>query len=172
MAMIDCGPVLSEVLAAQRRDEEVVSYPSLMVYGHAIVRLSQDLGNPLLWPVGAPAERLVGAAVLLGGGTVRTQGWNSDCKGERVLLVVVSALTPLPLFSATEQAQRRGASEVVACGVDVRALDMQCFGGTWMYYPLTPPAADTTSTGARTSNSRLSINRLWRQATSSVGRTP
>lgn len=117
------GPLLRELLLAQREDEDAVSYSRLEGYSAALVALSRKMGDPVVWPVGDSAQRLLGAALLTSQGRVRAYSWNTDVSGEAVLLVTITAVTPLPLLMAAEHARELGASEVHACGVAVKSVE-------------------------------------------------
>lgn len=114
------GPMLDRVIGAQRTSEEIVSYPRLLEVAAALACHCDDLDWPLLWPTSAAAERLVGAAVLVGEGRVRVRGWTDDVQGESVLVVEVEAVTPLSMIQAASQARALGAAEVRGCGIGVR----------------------------------------------------
>jgi hypothetical protein len=86
------------------------SYPELSTYASSLVMLSEELGSPVVWPVGDAAERLAGAAVLASEGELRVRGWVDDMRGERVLLITVAAVTPLGLVEAAKEARTIGAS--------------------------------------------------------------
>jgi hypothetical protein len=117
------GPLLANLFSAHKAAERVTSYPELSSYASALAVLCEDMGSPVVWPVGDPAERLVGAAVLASEGEVRVRGWADDVRGERVLLAAVAAVTPLGLIEAAKQARAMGASEVHAVGIEVAGLD-------------------------------------------------
>lgn len=112
------GPLLRTVLAAQGQDERASSYPWLRELADALVNHSRGLDHPLLWPIGDAAERLTGAAVLLGEGDVRARGWTDVLSGEAVLLIGSTFVTPMPIREAAERAQTLGAGEVHACVVE------------------------------------------------------
>jgi hypothetical protein len=112
------GPGLTQLLEAQRWADEAVSWPHLEGYARSLVELQQADGRlPAVWPVDAAAERLAGAAALLGGPTFRLRGWGQALEGEHVLLVAVVLLEPTLLVWASRQARALGASSVAACGV-------------------------------------------------------
>ncbi len=112
------GPLLQEVLEAQRASERIVG--DYAIFRWAVERIlehARTLGAPLLWPVGEPGERLCGGAVLAGKGEIRARGWTNDVHGQRVLLVVVADITTLALQQAAQHARNLGAAEIHACGV-------------------------------------------------------
>jgi hypothetical protein len=117
------GPLLEQVVDAQRANERVLSYPLIEHYARALADTSASLEHPVLWPVGDAAQRLVGATVLISAGRVRPHWWGIDLAGERVLLVAVTAATPLALGEAAERVRAFGAAQVHACGVSVEAID-------------------------------------------------
>jgi hypothetical protein len=113
------GPLLAELVDAQVAAERELAYPNVRVWAQQVVQLCERLGGPLVWPVDAPAERLAGAAEVVGGGRLRVRGWTHGCEGERVLLLSVTAVTPAGILAAAEHARRLGAREVYACGVHI-----------------------------------------------------
>ncbi len=134
--VLEPGPGLAEVLATQSFDEQAVGYPQLERYAHALAKLCRELSYPLVWPVGPAAERLAGAAVIVSRGRIRPRGWTVSLRGERVLLVTVSSITPLPLFAAADQATLLGVAEVLACGVCVQGLEHALWPRPVAYFPL------------------------------------
>jgi hypothetical protein len=117
------GPLLREVISAQRADEQALDYPRLRGYAAALARRCRELENPLVWPVGDAAERLAGAAILLSEGSVRVRGWSDVPRGERVLVLTVAAVTPVSLMEAARHARALGAAEIHACGVEVAGVE-------------------------------------------------
>lgn len=111
------GPLLRELVEAHEMDDAATSFPNIEVLADALGQLSERLGSPILWPVGNAAERLVGATILRGRGSVRVRGSATDLNDERVLLVTVSAVTALELTATADYARRFGASDVQACAV-------------------------------------------------------
>jgi hypothetical protein len=119
----DIGPLLAEVLDAQRCDEAATAFPQLEAYCAALDDVCEMLGSPLVWPVSPAAERLAGAAVLFSQGRIRLREWSSRIDGDRVLLLAVAAATPIPLISAAKHARAIGATEVRACGIAIGRMD-------------------------------------------------
>jgi hypothetical protein len=118
------GPALIELLEAQKWNDEVISWPHLEGYAKSLAELQQlDGQKPVVWPIDAAAERLAGAAALLGGRNFRIRGWGEVVEGERVLLVAVVLLSPLPLIWASRQARAQGASSISACGVHIGGME-------------------------------------------------
>lgn len=113
------GPLLARLLAAQRLEEDVVNHPQIEAVADGVIDRVHALGDCLVWPIGAAAERVAGVVTARSQGDVRVGTWNTDVKGTRLLLFVVAGVTPLTLSAAAEQLHRRGASEVHGCGVDV-----------------------------------------------------
>lgn len=119
----DHGPLLREVLQVQHIEEALTRYPAIEDLAQSLATLSDALDSPLIWPVGPAAERLAGAAVLVGRGALRIRGWGSMLGGERVLVVALVAAGPLSVLQAVEQAYSMGAVEVHSCGVDVAGIE-------------------------------------------------
>lgn len=141
--VLQLGPGLKQILVAQGLADEVVRHPQLEGYADALVALSHELGHPTVWPVGSSAEQLAGAANLLSCGGVRVLASDCDLEGERVLVLTVTALTPLPLLVAAGRAKLLGAVEIYGCGVQVAGLDQAAGDILLGYFPLlaTPAAA-------------------------------
>jgi hypothetical protein len=116
------GLLLRELLEAQRLAERATAYPLLRDCAARLVGRCRDLGWPLVWPVDEAADRLTGAATLLGEGKLRARGWGGNHAGDRVLLVAVAAVTPLPLIQAADHARALGVAEVHACGINVAGV--------------------------------------------------
>jgi hypothetical protein len=117
-AHIAGGPLLEELLEAQRLDAAAVSYPAIETVAGALASHAQGL-EAVVWPVGDAAERVAGVVTALTEGEVEVATWNSRLDGERVLLFAVSGATPLSLVAASAQVRSMGAIEVHACGVNV-----------------------------------------------------
>src|SRR4051794_26221560 len=81
------GPLLTGLVAAQRRDEAALTYPLINDYARAVDVCACRLGGPLVWPVDTFGERLAGAAVLVSAGRVRVRGWTDPVTHNSVLLV-------------------------------------------------------------------------------------
>lgn len=113
------GPLLREVLRAQRSEERAVDYPEIVSVASALVDRAGHLGNVTVWPVGAAAERIAGAAVVLARGGLHVATWNTRLVGQRVLLFTVVGVTPMALSDAARHVRQLGATEVHACGVAV-----------------------------------------------------
>lgn len=123
MDVTEVGDGLAAVLGAQEAEAEAVRFPALEAHASALIALDQDLGDPVVWPVGAAAERIAGAATLMSGGRIRVREWNSEVRGERVLVFAVVALTPFSLFAAAHQALNMGADAVQACGLRIEGFE-------------------------------------------------
>ena len=108
--------LLSQVLTAQRRNAEQLSAAHLGDAADSLVRLTTSLNFPLLVPISRDAERLVGAAVLLGGGKVNAFTGGTYLEGARVLLVDAVVVQVAALAGAAHIAESAGA-EVVGTAV-------------------------------------------------------
>ena len=118
------GEKLAELLSAQQREETATRFPNLERHANRLHDLSQELGYPTVWPVGSPAERIVGAAMVLSRGSLQVKQSNSDVKGEHILLFAVAAVSPLCLQAAAEQAIEQGATRVEAVTIDELTVDI------------------------------------------------
>lgn len=119
----EIGPLLAETIELQHRDEVATSYPAVESYAARLASLCETHGNPLVWPVGAAAERLAGAAALVGKGRVRVRGWSDDVAGERILILCTAVATPLGLRAAATQARALGAKAVDGCAIELSGVD-------------------------------------------------
>jgi hypothetical protein len=117
------GPLLDGVLRAQRADEQATGFPMIGTYAERVVAATRAYSEPLLWPVGDAAERVVGAAVLVGRGSVHARGWSTTMTGRNVLLVATTSTTPLEIIAAASQARALGARSVHACGIDIAGVE-------------------------------------------------
>jgi hypothetical protein len=121
------GPLLCRLIAAQGVEEAAVGYPQIERWADALIIRANQLPSSLIWPVGAPAERIAGVAVARARGELDVGLWNATVVGRTVLLFAVAGVTPLSLILAAEQLRRRGACEVHACGVAISgAAEADC----------------------------------------------
>jgi hypothetical protein len=114
-----CGPLLAQLVAAQRLEEEAVAYPQIEKWADALVTCATKLPDCLIWPVGSPAERIAGVATARAQGHVDVGTWNGPVEGRIILLFAVAGVTPLSLTLAAEQLRRRGVADVHACGIAI-----------------------------------------------------
>jgi hypothetical protein len=127
------GPLLSELLNAQSLEAQIVDFPQIEAAADAVMHRAVDLGDCLVWPVGAAAERVAGVVTARGRGAIDVGSWNTPVQGRRLLLVLIAAVSPLELNGAAEQLRLRGAAEIHACGIDVRDGDRAV--GIASYWP-------------------------------------
>jgi hypothetical protein len=113
------GPLLSRLVGAQRVEEDAVRYPQIEMWANALVTRARQLPGCLIWPVGAPAERIAGVAVARARGRIDVGLWNATVEGRTVLLFAVAGVTPLSLILVADQLRGRGAGQVHACGVAI-----------------------------------------------------
>ena len=123
MDTIEVGDGLTALLEAQDFEAAAVQFPALEAHASALIALGRRLDDPVIWPVGVAAERIAGAASLISGGGIRLREWNSEVRGERVVIFAVVSLTPLTLFAAARHALNMGAVAVEACGLRIEGLD-------------------------------------------------
>jgi hypothetical protein len=116
------GPLLSQLIEAQRLEEEAVRYPQIERWADALVTRAKQLPGILIWPVGAPAERIAGVATARARGRVEVGLWNAPVDGRTILLFAVAGVTPLSLTLTAEQLRRRGAGDVHACGIAITGV--------------------------------------------------
>lgn len=119
----EAGPLLERLLDTQGLEEQVVGPASIEACAEAVVRHAGSLPDCLVWPVGAAAERVAGVVTARSHGTIDVAAWNTPVQGRCLLLFSVAAVSPIGLQVTAEQLRRRGATEVHACGVEVRGGD-------------------------------------------------
>lgn len=117
------GPLLSQLVAAQGLEEEAVQYPHVERWATALVACANQLPGCLIWPVGAPAERIAGVATACARGRIDVGLWNAPVVGRTVLVFAVAGVTPLSLTLTAEQLRRRGAADLHACGIAIPGVD-------------------------------------------------
>lgn len=117
------GPLLTLLVAAQRVEEEAVRYPQIEAWADALVARANQLNGCLIWPVGAPAERIAGVATARAKGRIDVGLWNAPIDGRTVLLFAVAGVTPLSLTLVAQQLRRRGAGDIHACGIAIAGGD-------------------------------------------------
>jgi hypothetical protein len=123
MELSYAGPLLGRLVRAHKQADAATAYPSLAALAEALADRCEELDSPLIWPIGAAAERVAGAAILSSEGDVRVRGWVDSLAGEKVLLVAVAHVSPLEMVAAARHARAMGADQVHACGVDVAGLN-------------------------------------------------
>jgi len=116
------GPLLSQLVAVQRLEEEAVCYPQIERWADALVTCANQLPGCLIWPVGAPAERIGGVATARARGRLDVGLWNAPVVGRTMLVFAVAGVTPLSLTLTAEQLRRRGAGDVHACGISITGV--------------------------------------------------
>jgi hypothetical protein len=116
------GPLLSQLVEAQRLEEEAVRYPQIESWADALVACAKQLPDCLIWPVGAPAERIAGVATARARGRIDVGLWNAPVDGRTILLFAVAGVTPLSLTLTAEHLRRRGGGDVHACGIAITGV--------------------------------------------------
>lgn len=121
-ALQNPGPLLRQLVAAQRLEEEAVRYPQIERWADALVTCANELPGCLVWPAGSPAERIAGVATVRARGRLDVGLWNAPVVGRTVLVFAVAGVTPLSLTLTAEQLRRRGAGGVHACGIAITGV--------------------------------------------------
>lgn len=121
----EVGPLLLGVLDAELRADEALTYPNISRFADAVVQAAREIGQPVLMPVGADGQRILGAVALRCEGEIEHWGWRTSIRGRDVLLVAVTGVSDLESAAAAESALRLGARTVHLCAVDPAVL-----GGT------------------------------------------
>ena len=117
------GPLLREVFKAQANDDAVLRHTQIGSYAKALIDVCQDLNYPLVWPVGAAAERLAGAATMLADGQIQVWDRHSTVDGNPVLLVALNLVGSLVIETEMKAARGAGANRVYVCAVSVPGLE-------------------------------------------------
>jgi len=115
----EAGPLLAQLLEAQRREEELVAFPLIESVADAVLAVAHRQPRWLLWPIGPAAERIAGVVEVRSRGAVDIGSWNTPVSNRAILLFGTVAASPLELQTAAERLRGRGAVEVHACAVDV-----------------------------------------------------
>lgn len=115
--------LLPLVLRAQQSAAEQLSAEHLRKAADRLVALAESLDLPLLLPVSPPAERLVGAAMLAGGGRIHAFAGSTYLTGARVLLVDAVVVQMAAVASAAYSIQRAGAEVVGAAVISLMGSD-------------------------------------------------
>ena len=124
----EAGPLLTRLVAAQQFEERAVSYPAIEQIADSLIARAKELGDCMIWPIGAAAERIAGVATAREQGRIEVGCWNTLVVGRRLLVFSVVAVSPLSLAAAAGQLRRRGAAEIHGCGVDITgASEADCF---------------------------------------------
>lgn len=110
--------ILPTILRAQERTAEQLSASHMREAAERLVALARSLGYPLLMPVSRDAERLVGAALLIGGDEVTAATGGTYLAGARVLLIDAVVVQMGAIEDAAFMAQRAGAEVVGAAVLD------------------------------------------------------
>jgi hypothetical protein len=110
--------ILPMVIKAQEQNADRLSGLNLRDAAERLVSLARSLDYPLLLPVSRDAERLVGAALLLGGMQVEAITTSTFLAGKRVLLVDAVVVHMSAVESAALIAERAGAVVVGAAVLD------------------------------------------------------
>lgn len=115
----DQHDLLAELLWAQDRDNEVVSYPAAESYSRQIIRLAKNFSDPILVPVGSGGERLIGCVSFLSEGSIEAPLWYDTVGGRDVLLVGTVAGSMVEFDALAMSLRRRGAHSVHGCAMEV-----------------------------------------------------
>jgi hypothetical protein len=105
-------PILPMILRAQQQNAEHLSAAHLHATAERLVALVRSLDYPLLMPVSRDAERLVGAALLLGGAQLEAATGATMLAGQRVLVVDAVVVQTGSLDEGAFIAQRAGAEVI------------------------------------------------------------
>lgn len=118
----EVGPLLLGVLDAELRADRALTYPNISRFADAVVQSAREIGQPVLMPVGADGQRILGAVELRCEGGIEQWGWRTSIRGRDVLLVAVTGVSELETAAAAESALRLGARTVHLCAVDSAVL--------------------------------------------------
>jgi hypothetical protein len=151
--LLEAGPLLQELLDVHEADRQALEYPAVSQWVDALVAASAARGGPVLWPAGAGAERLAGAAVLASAGRVRIWSGHDRVDGQHVAVLALHMVGPTTVAAGVDAARAAGATRI-----DIIAISV--------------PDADTIDgvdrvirLGAGSSNTVLSKERAWAGST-------
>src|SRR4051794_36692377 len=103
-------PLLSGLLMAQNRDNEVVGTAHIEDHAKLVIEFAQQFHDPILIPIGAAAQRLLGAVTLLACNTLDIPITAHRLVGREVLLVGPVTASLIEFEAAATNARRRGAA--------------------------------------------------------------
>jgi hypothetical protein len=112
------GSLLPAILRAKEQSAHQLSGEQLSTAAERLAALAQSLGRPLLLPVSRNAERLVGAALLIGGSDLAAASGGTHLAGMRVLLVDAVVVQMGAIASTAFAATRAGARVIGAAVLD------------------------------------------------------
>lgn len=111
------GPLLAELQDARRVELVAMAPGSLEALASALVRAANaGERQPVIWPIGAAAERIAGAAMLIGAGSLEVWSGHERLDGREVLLVGVAHVASSAFCLAASHAGALGAAGISACG--------------------------------------------------------
>jgi hypothetical protein len=110
---------LERVLAVQAACDQAMSAAQIVTAADALLRYIDELGAPTVVPVSLMAQRLTGAALARGGGTLHADGYSATLAGVRVVLVDAVAVSDFDLNTAHERLRRAGAIVVGRAAIDL-----------------------------------------------------
>jgi hypothetical protein len=142
MTLAGYGPILTELLSAFEIERSAIESNSLASFARELAARCEDLQDPVVWPVGAPAERLAGAASVLSTFPMSVWDRHSRVDNRSVLVVTVADVTGLALTDAARHARLLGATDVHACGISVGNLPIDGVRSfTWLTRQASRPRA-------------------------------
>jgi hypothetical protein len=117
------GSLLNGILEAQQSAAKLLAGPDIASSAEALAAFASRRGHPVLVPVSPMANRLVGAALVVGGRSLRASDEGSVPVGEHVLLVEAVAAGAAGLRSASDMLRSLGAASVECVALTLLADD-------------------------------------------------
>lgn len=108
------GTLAGSVLQGQRLRSELGDAERLVAAARAVVEVAEGLGLPTLVPASQDAASLVGAAVALGNGSLRSRRVDASGEGSKYLVVEAVAVSGYFVRQAVTALRKSGADWVGA----------------------------------------------------------
>lgn len=117
--MTAVGPLLTQLLDAQRADEAAVQYPQVEGNARRVIAYAEHFDQPVLIPVGEAAHRLLAVVDHLARGTHDIPVWTRNVTGRQVLLVGTVAVSTIEFDMTAATLRNQGAAHVHGCAIDI-----------------------------------------------------
>jgi hypothetical protein len=117
--MTAVGPLLAQLLDAQRADETAAQYPQVEDNARRVIAYAEHFDQPVLIPVGEAAHRLLAVVDHLARGTYDIPVWTRNVTGRQVLLVGTVAVSMIEFDMTANALRNQGAANVHGCAIDI-----------------------------------------------------
>jgi len=108
------GTIAGAVLRAQSELDSLRTPAALIAAAEDLLAVAQDHGCPVLIPASPDGASLVGAAIVLGAGAVRSPASETDVRGAKVMVVEAVVVSGLSVRRLIETVRASGADWVGA----------------------------------------------------------